>query len=85
MLAGWRRYAHTHLSAVYEVRDLSYLRRGLLESGHRIFRLPSPPKRTGQSTMERVDSRDKIPVVLAVPVRTLPQAIGLTTELQRVI
>ena len=77
-----RVYAHTHLSAVYEVRDLSYLRRGLLESGHRIFRLPSPPKRTGQSTLERVDSRDKIKVVLAVPAHMADNPLDITVLLQ---
>ena len=77
-----RVYAHTHLSAVYEVLELSYLRRGLLESGHRIFRLPAPPPRTGQSTMERVDSRDQVPVVLAVPAHMCDKPLDITVLLQ---
>eukprot|EP01043_Picozoa_sp_COSAG02_P042353 COSAG02_NODE_3595_length_6511_cov_2.766064_3_plen_1593_part_01 len=77
-----RVYAHTHLSAIYEVLDMTYLRRGLLESGHRIFRLPAPPPRKGQSTLERVDSRDRVPVVLAVPSHMCENPLDITMLLQ---
>ena len=77
-----RVYAHTHLSAIYEVLEMKFLRRGLLESGHKIFRLPDPPPRKGQSTLERVDSRDKVPVVMAVPPHMCEKPLDITMLLQ---
>ena len=75
---------HVHLSAIYEVLELEPLRRGLLESGHRIFRLPQPSRSVEPSpyAMDRVDSRDGLAVVLAVPAHMVDNLRDITMLLQ---
>jgi hypothetical protein len=55
------------ISAIYEVQDCDSLRTALRDSGHRLFRLPEPKKRGLVASLERNETRDQLPVVLAVP------------------
>lgn len=60
--------AQIHLSAIYEIADPKNCRRLLKESGHRLLRVPPPPTPTrGTAILERTESRDTLPVILAVP------------------
>lgn len=70
--------AQIHLAALYEVADPTKIRRLLKESGHRLLRLPPPIKPSGGTLLlERTESRDTLPVILAVPEYMKPADIAV--------
>lgn len=60
--------SQVYLSGIYEILEPDVLCQALRSTKHRLFRLPQPVRKKGEVyELERQETRDAVPVVLAVP------------------